>query len=219
LVTDDILANPDFRMRLRLSDAERRRILLRDTLAWAIVALIHFIFFLVLVISLQQAHDRIGRRSAMETILDFSMLNRNSVPLDEQLRREESKEPDLSAKPLTVIPKPPVIEQENAPATPGDVLKSIGQALACGASNFEYLNKAQQARCPRQPWMAARRPDGTIVMDAPPKVPLPQLHLTGAEELGRQMQTNSGCPIMLNTPCLDDMFTGNNSHNPGTPAH
>jgi len=37
--------------------------------------------------------------------------------------------------------------------------------------------------------------------------------------LGRQMQTNSGCPIMLNTPCLDDMFTGNNSHNPGTPAH
>ena len=70
-MTDDILANPDFRMRLRLSDAERRRILLRDTLAWAIVALIHFIFFLVLVISLQQAHDRIGRRSAMEKLASF----------------------------------------------------------------------------------------------------------------------------------------------------
>jgi hypothetical protein len=219
LVTDDILVYPAIRVKFRPSDADRRRRLIGDALSWLAVALLHFVFFLMLVISLQQAHDRIGRRSAMETILDFSMLNRNSVPLDEQLRREESKEPDLSAKPLTVIPKPPVIEQENAPATPGDVLKSIGQALACGASNFEYLNKAQQARCPRQPWMAARRPDGTIVLDAPSKVPLPQLHLTGAEELGRQMQTNSGCPIMLNTPCLDDMFTGNNSHNPGTPVH
>ena len=119
-----------------------------------------------------------------------------------------------------MIPKPPVIEeQQNGPAAPGDVLKSIGEALACGASNFEYLNKAQQARCPRQPWMAARRPNGTIVLDAPPKAPLPQLHLTGAERMGKQMRQNSGCPIMINTPCLHDMFTGNNSATPGAPAH
>ncbi len=219
-MTDDILAYPDFRMRLRLSDAERRRIVLRDALAWAIVALIHFIFFLVLVISLRQNLERVGHRGAVESILDLSLLNRNNAPRVDVIRPEEAKEPDLSAKPLTIIPKPPVIEeQQNGPASPGDVLKSIGQALACGASNFEYLNKAQQARCPRQPWMAARRPDGTIVLDAPSKVPVPQLHLTGAEQVGKQMRQNSGCPIMINAPCLDDMFTGNNSATPGAPAH
>ena len=206
-------------MRFRPSDADRRRRLIRDALTWAVVALIHFIFFLVLVISLQQNIDRLGRRSAVETLLDLSLLNRSNAPRVDLIRPEAAKEPDLSAKPLTVIPKPPVIEQQNPQATPGDVLTSIGEALACGASNFEYLNTAQQARCARVPWQGARLPNGTIVLDAPPKVPLPQLHMTGAEEQGHEMQTNSGCPIMLNTPCLQDMFTGNNSRNPGTPAH
>jgi len=203
LVTDD-LAYPDFRMHFALSDAERRRLLLRDAFAWVIVAILHLIFFLALVISMQQREERIGSRTAIETILDMSLLNQGAAERQEVLRRQESKEPDLSAKPLTVIPKPPVIEeqQQNAPATPGDVLKSIGQALACGASNFEYLNKAQQARCPRQPWMAARRPDGTIVLDAPPKAPLLQLQMTGADLLRKQAQTENPCPIMVNTPCL-----------------
>jgi hypothetical protein len=204
LVTDDILVYPPFRVRLRLSEAERRRLWLRDTVAWAIVALLHIIFLLALLISLQQNLDRVGHRSAVETILDLSLLNRSNAPRVDVIRPEDSKEPDLSAKPLTVIPKPPVIEQqqENQPAAPGDVLKSIGQALACGASNFEYLNKAQQARCPRQPWMAARRPDGTIVLDAPARTAPVQLQMTGADQLRKQAQTENPCPIMLNTPCL-----------------
>ena len=203
LITDD-LAYPDFRMLLRLTDAERRRLVLRDAFALVMVAILHLIFFLVLVISLQQRQDRIGSRTAIETILDISLLSRSDTARREAIQRQESKEPDLSAKPLTVILKPPVIEerQENAPAKPGDVLKSIGEALACGASNFEYLNKAQQARCPRQPWMAARRPDGTIVLDAPPKAPSLQLQMTGADQLRKRAETENPCPIMLNTPCL-----------------
>jgi hypothetical protein len=203
LVTDD-LAYPDFRMHLRLSDAERRRLIVRDAFAWVMVAILHVIIFFALVISMQQRQDRIGSRTAIETILDMSLLSRGAAERQEILRRQESKEPDLSAKPLTVIPKPPVIEeqQDNAPAKPGDVLKSIGQAIACGASNFEYLNKAQQARCPRQPWMAARRPDGTIVLDAPSKAPPVQLQMTGADQLRKQAQTENPCPIMVNTPCL-----------------
>jgi hypothetical protein len=203
LVTDD-LAYPDFRIHLRLSDAERRRLVMRDAFAVMIVAILHLIFFFALVISLQQRQERVGNRSAIETILDLSLLSRSDAARQEVIRRQESKEPDLSAKPLTVVPKPPVIEelQNNAPAKPGDVLKSIGEALACGASNFEYLNKAQQARCPRQPWMAARRPDGTIVLDAPPKAPPLQLQMTGADLLRKRAQTENPCPIMLNTPCL-----------------
>lgn len=208
-------------MHLPLSDAERRRLVLRDAFAWVVVAILHLIFFLALVISMQQRPDRIGaHRTAIETILDLTALNRTEAERLEDLRRQESKEPDLSAKPLTVIPQPPVIpEQKAAAPTPGDVLKSIGEALACGASNFEYLNKAQQARCPHQPWMDAKRPDGTIVLAAPPKLAIPQLHMTGAEAVGKQMRQNSGCPIMVNTPCLEDMFTGNNSATPGTPMH
>lgn len=203
MVTDD-LAYPDFRMHLRLSDAERRRLVMRDAFALVMVAILHLIFFLALVISLQQRQERIGSRTAIETILDMSLLSRSDAARQEVIRRQESKEPDLSAKPLTVILKPPVIEeqQDNAPAKPGDVLKSIGEALACGASNFEYLNKAQQARCPRQPWMAARRPDGTIVLDAPPKAPPLQLQMTGADQLRKRAETENPCPIMLNTPCL-----------------
>jgi hypothetical protein len=202
LVTDD-LAYPDFRMHIALSDAERRRLVVRDAFAWIIVAILHLIFFFALVISMQQRQDRIGPpRSMVETILDLSRFN-NKANREDILNRQESKEPDLSAKPLSIIPKPPVLpEVQGAPAPPGDVLKSIGEALACGASNFEYLNKAQQARCPRQPWMAARRPDGTIVLDALPKGPPQALQMTGADLLRKQAQTENPCPIMLTRPCL-----------------
>jgi hypothetical protein len=97
-------------------------------------------------------------------------------------------------------------------------LNSVGEFLACGASNFEYLNPVQQARCPRQPWQGLQLPNGTIVLNPLPRaIVQAQPQLTGAEALNRQMRTNSGCPIMLNTPCLQDMFTGNNSVAPGIP--
>ena len=218
MAIDNVLAFPEIRLRLRLSDEERRRRRIRDVLAWVAVALLHLVFLSLLVISLHQNLERVGRRGAVEAILDLSLLNRSNAQREDEIKAFQATEPDLSAKPLTVIPTPPVIPQSTP--SPGDVMKSVGQALACGASNFEYLNKAQQAHCPRVPWQGLQLPNGTIVLAAPPK-PLVQqpLHLTGAEDLGHQMQTNSGCPIMLNTPCLQDMFTGNNSANPGTPAH
>jgi hypothetical protein len=90
--------------------------------------------------------------------------------------------------------------------------------LACGASNFENLNRAQQARCRHQPWQGVILPNGTIVLDAPQHAPPPQIQMSGADALRQQMQTSSGCPIMSNMPCLEDMFTGNNSRAPGIPA-
>ena len=146
LVTDD-LAYPDFRMHFALSDAERRRLLLRDAFAWVIVAILHLIFFLALVISLQQREERIGSRTAIETILDMSLLDHGAAERQEVLRRQESKEPDLSAKPLTVIPKPPVIEeqQQNAPATPGDVLPGWRRAVLTAPSC--WMRRPRRRRC------------------------------------------------------------------------
>lgn len=216
MVTDDILAYPDYRNRRQLSEAERRRLLARDGFAWTMVGLIHLMIFLGLVTSLQQARVRPGsRNNTVEQIFDLSLVRRNrAVPLN-LAPPEPNQDRDVSAKPLTVIPpKTPVIEM--APAAPpaptdGDVLQSIGRYLACSAGIFEYLDPRQQARCLHQPWQGLELPNGMIVLN-----PGPQLRAspgfqvtTGADTLRRQTQQGgSNCPVMINTPCLADMFNG-----------
>jgi hypothetical protein len=221
LVTDNFLAYPSRRMRLLPSEAERRRILVRDGFALVVVALVHILIFFGLVISLEQVRERQGRRGPIEQFLDLSLLRQpRATPLN-LAQPEDNEQNDVSAKPLTVIPpKPPVIEQQPSPpvAEPGDVLNSIGRAIACGAGNFEYLTKQQQARCLREPWQGVQMPNGTIVLLAPPREAAPgPLEMTGAEALQRQSQTAPNCPIMLNTPCLADMFNGGAQLAPGIP--
>jgi hypothetical protein len=221
LLIDDSLAFPGRRARPLLSAEERRRLAIRDTISWALVGLIHVLFFMLLVVSLQQNRDRLGRHGAMETMLDLTMPHLSNAPQVDLIRPpdQKSQDEDSSAKPLTIIPpKIEIIPPQGGAASPGDVLNSVGQALACGASNFENLNRVQQAHCRRQPWQGVIMPNGTIVLDAPQHVPPPQIHMSGAEALRQQMQTNSGCPIISNMPCLDDMFSGNNSRAPGIPA-
>ncbi len=217
MVTDDIFAYPDHRIRRRLTDAERRRILVRDSFAWTVVGLIHLIIFFGLVISLQQARHRPGGSdSSAEQIFDLSMIRRNrTVPLN-LAPPEPNQDKDISAKPLTVTPPtPPVFEV--APAAPpapepGDVLQSIGRYLACSAGIFEYLDPRQQARCLHQPWQGLELPNGVIVLNPGPQIqnaPSGGLQLSGADALRRQTQQGgSNCPIMINTPCLADMFNG-----------
>ncbi|HEX2760092.1 MAG TPA: hypothetical protein VHM27_06235 [Rhizomicrobium sp.] len=223
MVTNDILAYPAYRIRRRLSDAERRRIIMRDGFAWAVVGLIHLIIFLGLVISLQQARVRPGSRNTVEQIFDLSLIRRNrTVPLNLAPPEPNESERDISAKPLTVIPpKAPVIEVAPAvppAATPGDVLNSIGQYLACSAGVFEYLDPRQQARCLHQPWQGLELPNGIIVLNPLRQEAAPGLQVTGADALRRQTQTAPNCPILLNRPCLQDMFsTGNAPIAPGIP--
>ena len=221
MVIDDILAFPASRGR-PLSPEERRRRLVRDAFSWVLVALIHLVIFMTMVISLQQVRERGSSRTAIETIMDLSLMHRNNAPEVALIRPdvEKSNERDLSAKPLTVIPPVPVIpELEPAAPTKGDILNMVGQFLACGASSFEYLNSAQQVRCQRQPWQAVLLPNGSLVMNALPQLIIqPQPQFVGADALARQLRTGSGCSIMVNTPCLDDIFSGNNSRAPGIPA-
>ncbi len=220
-MTDDFLAYPARRMRLLPSDEERRRILVRDGLAILLVALIHILIFLGLVISLEQARERQGRRGPIEQFLDLSLLRQpRATPLN-LTQPQDNEQNDVSAKPLTVItPKPPVLELQPPPSTvqPGDILGSVGRAIACGAGNFEYLTRQQQERCLHEPWQGVQLPNGTIVLLAPPPnmaTPGP-LQMTGAEALRRQSQTAPNCPIMVNTPCLADMF--DNGGAPGVPG-
>jgi hypothetical protein len=95
----------------------------------------------------------------------------------------------------------------------------VGNFLACGASSFEYLNQAQQERCMRVPWQALELPNGSLVLNSLPRLVIQETSAppTGIEALRRQTQTDPGCGFMVNTPCLSDMFTGNNSRAPGIP--
>jgi hypothetical protein len=98
-------------------------------------------------------------------------------------------------------------------------LGSVGNYLACGASSFEYLNRAQQADCTHVPWQAVELPNGSLVLNAVPKLLIQETAgpPTGAQALRQQMQTGSGCPVMVNTPCMSDLFSGTNSAAPGIP--
>jgi hypothetical protein len=220
LVTDDFLAFPGSRARFLPSDAERRRLLIRDALTWVLVAIIHLVFVSVMVISLKQNAARLGHRGAVESFLDLSLLHRNNAPAVNLIRPDvQNEDRDISAKPLTVIPVPPVIEMAPAAPTAGDILSGIGRFLACGASQFEYLNPAQQDRCQRVPWQAVQLPNGSLVLSAIPKLVIQETpsQFAGADALRQQYNTNSGCSLMVNAPCLSDMFTGNNSRAPGIP--
>ena len=222
MVTHDVLFAPAG-VRRRRSDAERRRLLIRDLVSWALVLLIHLIIFFSLVISLEQVRERRGTKGAVETILDLSLLHRNNAPLVNVTRPDtEKQDRDISAKPLTVIPPvplaPPVIEEQKP--TPGDILGNVGRFLACGASSFEYLNPAQQARCTRQPWQALELPNGTLVLNTLPRLMIQdtgQPDNSGAAAARRQAQ-NPGCGFLVNTPCLDDVISGNRNVAPGIPA-
>ena len=220
-MTDDFLAYPARRMRLLPSQEERRRILVRDGFALMVVALIHILMFLALVISLEQVRERQGRRGPIEQFLDLSLLRQpRATPLN-LTKPEDNEQDDISAKPLTIIPpKPPVLEQQQQalPAPPGDILNSIGRAIACGAGDFEYLTRTQQERCLHEPWQGVQLPNGTIVLLGPPRMAAPgPLQMSGAEALQRQSQTAPNCPIMVNTPCLADMFNGGGQLAPGIP--
>ena len=175
----------------------------------------------MLVISLRQNLERPGVRGPIETMLDLSLLHRNNAPQVDLIKPDvQNNDHDISAKPLTVVPKPPVIPEMKPPTpAPGDILGSVGNYLACGASSFEYLNQSQQGRCTHIPWTAVQLPNGALVLNALPRLVIQDTNArpTGSEALRQQMQTNPGCPVMLNTPCLSDMFTGNNSRAPGIP--
>jgi hypothetical protein len=112
--------------------------------------------------------------------------------------------PVITTAPVIVLP-PPNPNNPAMPQTPADILKAIGEALSCGAENFENLTQAERARCKREPWVAHKLPNGTIVLEAAnpsPFVAPPEPKFSGADAMRHQMQTAPPCPIMLNVPCV-----------------
>ena len=182
-----------------------RRSWARQSTVWALVALVHLLLVTLFVMSEFAPKDRERHPTMIETMFLLSMMPKEDVPPIKVIKPEvpSATVPIFTTAPQIVMqPEPPMIQ----PQTPADILRSIGQALACSANSYEELTPAARARCVHEPWIPRQEADGTIVLEGPPRpVPQAEFHLSGAEQLRHDMQTGPHCPILINTPCLRDM--------------
>ena len=203
-MTDHALAFYGNRL-ARLSDEEERRLLVRRVVSWTLVGLIHVLLLSLFILDQYRQLSLIKRVAPTEIILDLTKLPAGNAPPIRLIRPEvpTATPPVITTAPVIVAP--PTNPDQVMPQTPADILKAIGEALSCGAENFENLTQAERARCKREPWIARKLPNGTIVLEAanpspfaPPTVP----KLSGADAQRRQLETAPPCPILVNTPCL-----------------
>ena len=191
----------------RPSNEEQRRRQLERLFAWGVVAIIHILMLFVVVADQRNRRD-LAMRPPAETILDLSRSAKGEAPPIRLIQPivPRASAPEVTTAPVIVVPPPPN-SQIAPPQTPADILKAIGEALSCGAENFENLTQTERNRCRRQPWIARKLPNGTIVLEAAapqPFAPAPVAKISGAEALRHEMQTAPPCPIMLaNVPCMN----------------
>ena len=191
---------------MRLSNEEERRLLIRRVISWTLVGLIHVLLLSLFILDQIRERSLMVRHEPVETILDLTKLPAGEAPPVRLVKPEvpTATPPVVTTAPMIVVP--PANPDEAVPQTPADILKAIGEALSCGAENFEHLTQAERARCKTEPWIARKLPNGTIVLEAAnpsPYAPPSQLKLSGADAMRRQLQTAPPCPVILvNTPCL-----------------
>ena len=203
------------------ADEYRRKNLSRTT-SWVLVALLHVLFFFAFVIGIRPFDMK--NRSVAETILVLSTAGNN------QRDRETvnpipmvNNAPRMLAPPITIPKPPPIKEEEKNPPTTGqgpvDVLGAVGRELACSAGSWEHLTSAERARCGFYPWRGVKLPNGSLVMiprSMMPRLPdAPETEFSinsGTDRMQSDLQKGvssaGGCPIMLNTPCLQHVSPG-----------
>jgi hypothetical protein len=214
VLTDNSLASPEFALP---GDEEPppRRYWSRST-SGVLVALVHVVFFAMLSFSVRM--PTYGHRSALETILLLPSLDGRQAPEVHMVQPQVITQapPEIITAPITLPkPPPPRPEEFQHPATPGDVLKAVGEELSCGAGSFEHLTQAERNRCRHEPWQGARAPNGVLVLQPSqaPKLmaPPPEFRLSGADAQRLQMERGpTGCPVLLNVPCLNKMPSDGN---------
>jgi hypothetical protein len=187
-----------------LPDEEERRLMIRRAISWTLVGLVHILLLSAFILG-QYQNARLFLRPQKEIILDLTRLPKGVAPPIRLIQPlvPHAEAPTITTAPVIVLP-PPNADQTAPPQTPADILKAIGEALSCGAENYENLTQAERARCKREPWIARKMPDGTIVLQAanpispyaPPVVP----KISGADAMRRQMQQAPPCPILVTTP-------------------
>jgi hypothetical protein len=188
--------------------------LARQTVAWILVALVHAFLLTMFIMSEFLPADQLRKPSPIETMFLLAMRSNMPAPPIKIIKPEvpTATVPTFTTAPLVVVPmpEPPMIQ----PETPADILKAIGEALACSANSFENLTESAREHCRHPAWQARQQPDGTLVLDTPSKLPAQQqqaqIHLNGADQMRHDMETGPACPVLQQAPCLHDVITGNN---------
>ena len=184
------------------AEAERQRNI-RRTIVGVAVFLLHVIAIAVFVYSSRIPIVQRVRETIPEAIT-WIQFPHPAPPKKIEAPLPEEPLPQLTA-PITL---PPILSRPPAPlARPEEGgLLGVGRSLACGASSYEYLSPMQRERCLRHPWAFVRRPDGTIVLEAPPKPVEPPP--SAADIIRHEQETAPPCPVLQNVPCLGKVLHG-----------
>ncbi|MEI9995009.1 MAG: hypothetical protein WDM91_10475 [Rhizomicrobium sp.] len=182
---------------------DRRRALIR-TAAGVAVLLVHILALVVIAYSNKvPVVKHIVHETIPEAILWFAPTRPpHSLKKEPLAPPADVFIPDNTA-PITL---PPITRHKELEAPQSEGLEGVGRSLACGASSYENLTVAQREHCLRHPWAFVKRPDGTIVLQAPPK-PV-EAAPTIPDIMRHEQQTAPPCPVLQNVPCLGRVMHG-----------
>jgi hypothetical protein len=215
LASEILLTHPFLRPGTNpLGAAEQRRKALSRTAAWALVAVLHVLFFFCFVLGIRPFDLR--SRPIIETMLTLSAPGSQTQQRPINPQPLTNAPPRMLSAPIPVVKPPPIhVEDQNkGPAQPGDILGAVGRELACSAGSWEHLTMVERQRCGLYPWRGVRLPNGSLVMV--PRNVMPRLKEapdtefsvnSGADQMHAQVQAGvipgqGGCPILQNTPCV-----------------
>ncbi|MDE2110269.1 MAG: hypothetical protein KGJ79_03930 [Alphaproteobacteria bacterium] len=181
--------------RLKADEGARKRTWWRGAAIIAVIVL-HVAFFYVLVLS--EWHPSLQAMRAEEAPILWLLLPRapGAPQITQERKREQPSSDIYKFYTLPITPPPPAPNAIN-PAL------ALGQALACGASSFEYLTPEGRAQCKRVPWHFSFDKDGTIVLDAVPRQVV-QEKPRNSDIMAHERNTAPDCPKYVdpNAPCL-----------------
>ena len=187
------------------AEASERERNIRRTIAGVAVLLLHILAISVFIYSSRIPLLVRIRTTVPEAIWVLTQPKHPAKPpnplIETPIQPEESL-PVLTA-PITL----PLIRHSEPLAPPANEgLAGLGRSLACGASSYEYLSVLDRQQCRRHPWQFIKRPDGTIVLEAPAKPVEPPPSI--ADVMRHEQQTAPPCPILSNVPCLGKIMHG-----------
>ena len=186
-------------------DEDARQRMWRRAAAAAAVAVLHLAFVILLVESEWVSHQHTIPRATPPLL--WLLLPRAPVAPSLSTPKKGKEAPrEAPMTYITPVTKQPPPEEAINPAW------ALGEALACGASNFAYLTPQARSRCKRTPWHYMYDKDGYIVLDtSQQRRPQQEEKLRPSDIQARERNTADPCAIakMSGTECIDKVIYGN----------
>ncbi len=208
-MTDSTAEPADFLEHLAertLADEAERQRNIRRALTGLAVFLLHAIAIAVFIVSIVNKVPVVERVRATVPEAIWILMPPPHPPVHKLVPLPQPQTPVIVAPVITAPITVPQSQSHPLSRPKDEGLLGIGRSLACGASSYENLSPLEREECRRHPWHFVKKPDGTIVLEAPlkPVIPPP----TAADVIRHEMQTAPPCPILNNTPCLGKIIHG-----------